>query len=414
MSHALVILAATTKTLTFGGCIFFGILGVTVFFLGLYAVATQTYPMGFVGVRLIWRLFGHEYPPLEGTAAVLYGLASIVAGPVLVAVSVCTTLDEGYLDPNKRDPIAEEKAEMDRQMQDAMRRNTNVLPALHGNANQGNPGAQPNAAAPAQPAHTESPEEIERQRRQSEADRIQREQEEKAREQERLAREREERGPDPGDPQYYEKLAERMLSANSAYRRDAMQKLLRTDRSQVESAETRKKIARAFRQVAQEGQDGFERDEAVKGLVRWAGKYSVPTLLAMLDENHSHENAEVYKALGDLQDRRAAAPVAHRLADHSERSMASKCLRRMGAIAEDAVLDVLSSPDTKTRVSAIEVLSEIGTRKSLPPLRTALRNRNARLRFAANQAIQSIVSRSRQKAEADGEEALSGSAADSD
>ena len=84
------------------------------------------------------------------------------------------------------------------------------------------------------------------------------------------------------------------------------------------AAEARKQIARAFKDLATGDQYVFEHDKAVRGLVRWAGKYSVPTLLDLLSSDDHRSHGEVYKALGELKDPRAAVPVALKLGDFFE------------------------------------------------------------------------------------------------
>lgn len=387
MPH-IILFAANQTEYTFAGYIVLGCLGVVSFLLGLHAVATRTFPLAFWDVRFIWSLFGYRAPPVEGNAAVFQGLLSLVGGIALVAVSVYSLIEGDYAE-NREKLAAEQRARM-------MGQQFLPRPRLQSAA-----GNQPHRVAPdgrpnlnPEGLQAEARQNAQQQRQEREADRIRREQEQKSRERERLARERERKGPDPSDPQYYDKLVERMLSADSMHRKDAVEKLLRAEPSQVPSAETRKKIARAFRQLAQEEHNRFERADAVKGLVHWGGKFCVPILLDMLDEEHSSEKTEVYKALGELGDVRAAAPVASRLANRSEHDMAYRCLKKMGAIAEDAVIDMVLSPDPKTCVSAVEILGEIGTKKSLSILRIASgQSVNPYVRFAARRSIKSVIAR---------------------
>jgi hypothetical protein len=223
-------------------------------------------------------------------------------------------------------------------------------------------------------------------------EKIQREIEEQAeRNRERIARERE---LDPNDPQYHEKLAERLASDDHFPRQKAIEALLRIEPDDVKSAETRKKIARAFRLLAEDPHGGHDRGKAIEGLARWGGKFSVPILLRILDEEHSWVEDAVYKALGDLKDQRAAAPVAARLGHWLQHDRAVKCLKQIGPPAEDAVLAVGPSADAKICLSAIQILGEIGSKKSLSFLRSAVAgSRNPQVKLAAKAAIKSIISR---------------------
>ena len=104
----------------------------------------------------------------------------------------------------------------------------------------------------------------------------------------------------------------------------------------------------------------------------------------------------MYKALGDLKDERAAAPVAARLGNFFVHDKAYSCLRRMGPVAEDAILDVAPSSNPKVCLAAIQLLSENGTQKSLRFLRSAItKSRNPDVRTAAKAAIRAIIDRSR-------------------
>ena len=206
---------------------------------------------------------------------------------------------------------------------------------------------------------------------------------------EQAAREKERRGPDPSDPDYYEKLADRLASSNFMYRREAMDVLLNTDPSQVTSAEARKKIARTFKQLA-EDDSSFDRKKAIHGLVIWGGKYSVPILLKMLDRGHPFGEDEIIRALGELKDPQAAPALAARLSHFSLHQAAFDALTDIGSGAEDAVREVGMTDDPKICMTAITLLGNIGTIKSIPFLDRAQGSRNRAVRLAARSAAQKI------------------------
>ena len=108
-------------------------------------------------------------------------------------------------------------------------------------------------------------------------------------------REKDEEGGDPNDPAYYDRLAELLASDNYLKRDKAIAVLLRTSPAQV-TAEQKKKIARAFKELLEDDR-GFHREQAIKGLVIWAGKYAGPILLTMLDQSRPIEVEHVIKAL---------------------------------------------------------------------------------------------------------------------
>jgi HEAT repeat protein len=199
-------------------------------------------------------------------------------------------------------------------------------------------------------------------------------------------------GPDPSQPDYFEQMAKRILADDRLIRLQAIDALLAAEPAQA-PAEARKQIARSFRELATGEQYPFEHEKAIRGLVRWAGKYSVPTLLDLLGSDDRRLHAEVYKALGELKDPRAAVPVALKLGDFFESAKARGCLREMGEAAEDAVIATALSPDRKTCLAAVQLLGEIGTQKSLAVLRKGLRSGNPQVRLAAQVSLEQVRSR---------------------
>jgi hypothetical protein len=210
-------------------------------------------------------------------------------------------------------------------------------------------------------------------------------------EEERAAMERERKGPDPSDPDYHEKLAERMHAQNNLYRRDALEKLLSIRPDDVPSQQTRATIARAFKDLAfDETASPRDRGRGIQGMAVWGGTYAVPLLLELLESDPPFIKDDLYNALGDLKDARAAGPVAARLGDFMEQKKAYDCLRRIGPAAEDALLEVAPSDDPKVCLAAIQLLGEVGTSKSLSTLRDGLRSRNTQVREAVKAAIKKI------------------------
>jgi hypothetical protein len=92
MSPALVIFA----DVSLGQGIGIGIFGVVIFCIGLHAVATKSYPLAFWDVRLVWRLFGHEHPPVEGGWVVHYGITSMIDGGVMIVICISTILEADF------------------------------------------------------------------------------------------------------------------------------------------------------------------------------------------------------------------------------------------------------------------------------------------------------------------------------
>lgn len=192
---------------------------------------------------------------------------------------------------------------------------------------------------------------------------------------------------------YFEKLLERLTSDNIDKRREAIDILLRVKPEKVASSQTRKKIARAFKEMALD-KENRDRDKAVQGLAHWAGTYSVPALLDILKEKNCAVEEEVLEALGSLKDVRAAEPVVAKLTDLSTHDIAYSCLKEMGPVAEDAVLAAAGSKDARVALAAIQLLGEIGTDNSVPFLKTALKKgAKPDIKFCARAALRAIAAR---------------------
>jgi predicted Zn finger-like uncharacterized protein len=133
------------------------------------------------------------------------------------------------------------------------------------------------------------------------------------------------------------------------------------------------------------------RQWAVEALGVWGTKESVPVLLKAMDDNETRRAA--IEALGRLKDERAVEPIASRLEENLDRRTASEALKRMGPIAEEAVLKRLSHPDRQVARTACDILVAIGTKKSLPELQKIVAGGNAVLKRKAQEAIQAINAR---------------------
>jgi HEAT repeat protein len=204
---------------------------------------------------------------------------------------------------------------------------------------------------------------------------------------------------DSGQPDYYEKLAKRMQSDDIFERRKAVDRLL-TGEPEKAKADTRKQIARTFRDTIKT-EHGDDQGKAVRGFALWGGKDGVPTLLSLLDDKDHFLHEALFQALGSLQDERAAVPVAMLLDDFFDHDKAYKCLQRMGMAAEAGLLKVVYSSDPKVCLAAVELMADAGTAKSLPALQTALRSRNMSVRQAAKEAIRRIREREKERKDKD-------------
>jgi HEAT repeat protein len=245
----------------------------------------------------------------------------------------------------------------------------------------------------------------------------------KKRDEEQEARRREAMGPNPSDPAYLDKLADRVLSENILDSEQAIDVLLNTDPA-TSSPETKKKVARAFRSLAMDDQRFFH-DKAIRGLAKWAGNYSVPVLLEILEHGLSPDRENAIKALAELKDTRAvpvflkllddrrfignerlllatltgmkdprAAPaLAARITDHQYGRLAWEGVRGMGSDAEDALTAVADSGNAEILLTALTLLGDVGTEKSLNLMHRAQESRNRTVRLTAMAAAAKINKR---------------------
>ena len=75
------------------------------------------------------------------------------------------------------------------------------------------------------------------------------------------------------------------------------------------------------------------------------------------------------EALGKLKTTKSAEAVAAQMYQQSSRMDASKTLKAMGPVAEDATINLLKDRDQWVRAEACSVLGEIGGKKSLKAFR---------------------------------------------
>jgi HEAT repeats len=190
----------------------------------------------------------------------------------------------------------------------------------------------------------------------------------------------------------YDQLADALTSDNVFQQDKAIEALLHADPSKVSSEETRKKIAKAFKNLAEEGHMD-QQQKAVRGLVVWGGKFSVPILLKLLNDSNPILQRDVIKALADLQDPRAAAPIAALLDNFHLKDAARRALEDMGGSAEDGLIEAARPDNPDTYLTIITLLGEVGADKSLKILRATQNSRNSQVRVAGKTAIQQITDR---------------------
>jgi HEAT repeat protein len=117
------------------------------------------------------------------------------------------------------------------------------------------------------------------------------------------------------------------------------------------------------------------RADALNAVAVWGTKENTGTLLKVLGDLSGARPGQVPRiiaVLASLHDPGAAPVLAQRLTDFRARDVVARALAAMGPAAEDAVSPFLRSSDEGAQMAACWILGEIGTQKSLPPLKDAM------------------------------------------
>jgi hypothetical protein len=142
----------------------------------------------------------------------------------------------------------------------------------------------------------------------------------------------------------------------------------------------------------------FPRIAILHALGVWATPAEVPVLIdAIHDENNDFRKAAI-DALGKTHDQQAVAPLVRAFVEGTNRFEAQEALRELGSMAEKEVLSVVSGEqDVFLRMTAINLIKEIGTQESLPVLHEVIAEGNIQLKFPAQDATKAINGRRRNK-----------------
>jgi hypothetical protein len=213
----------------------------------------------------------------------------------------------------------------------------------------------------------------------------------------------------PGEPMFYHpnyhaQLAEHLFDAQSPFHEKAVLMLLNVPPGEVADKKVRARIAQGYRQVAF-AEGSTHAATGVRGLVAWGGKFSAPLLIELLEKGAgggagTGVDDALYEGLGSLATPECAAAVVTRIGAAASSPAAIECLRKMGPVAEEALVDSLPYESAEANLAAINLLADIGTRKSNAILRKATKSENEDVASAALEAIRKIRDRERQTASA--------------
>jgi HEAT repeat protein len=132
---------------------------------------------------------------------------------------------------------------------------------------------------------------------------------------------------------------------------------------------------------------------AIRSLAVWHTPETVPALAKYLGHTSFSVRSEAASALASIKSPAAAKSIAARLASpHCDISAAAP-LSQMGPVAEDAVLALLSDANQQTRATAIGILGDIGTKKSLRALEKIANGKDFFLKGIATMSVQRVRER---------------------
>lgn len=114
------------------------------------------------------------------------------------------------------------------------------------------------------------------------------------------------------------------------------------------------------------------RDRAIHIMGRWGTKETVPILAKMLVQLDIGIRLATIEALGQIADASAAKELADLMSQQSDRVAAANALKKMGSIAEPAVMGLLKNKDNRVRHDACQILGEIGGPKSVAAIKRLL------------------------------------------
>ncbi len=137
--------------------------------------------------------------------------------------------------------------------------------------------------------------------------------------------------------------------------------------------------------------DGWLVGNAIKVLEIWKSPDAVPALIKCTNDNRFTVRHEAIKALGKLKDPRGIEPIILQIKDDG--FQVEDALKEMGPIAEPALIERLTNPDSDVRRRVCAILKVIGGKETLMAMQSLPRDPEFSVQVAAKDAISAIVLR---------------------
>jgi hypothetical protein len=174
-------------------------------------------------------------------------------------------------------------------------------------------------------------------------------------------------------------------------KREALDRLAKTPPDEAR----REKVATILETLCL-GREAFHLGDSLPGAMStWAGKYTVPRLLPLLDKNAGmHERRLAMDVFAKLKDERTVLPILRWIIYDTEN--VTKTLVEMGPVAEPEIVKTLKDPNATARTAAARIAQEIGTIRSVAALkRASLDQRDPGAAAAARVALDIVNERVR-------------------
>lgn len=138
--------------------------------------------------------------------------------------------------------------------------------------------------------------------------------------------------------------------------------------------------------------DSSPRQGAIGAVKKWFTEHNVPSLLKLVDSLDDSARRGAIECLGlHSKDPKIAVRIAECLKQSDDRYTAEAALKKMGSIAEDAVLPLLAEDDEEVRSAICDVLRETGTAKCVPELEKLAESRSNRtVKSRAESALRQV------------------------
>jgi HEAT repeats len=137
--------------------------------------------------------------------------------------------------------------------------------------------------------------------------------------------------------------------------------------------------------------DDFLVIDVIKTLGVWKSPDAVPALIERASDNRVFVRHEAFKVLAKTKDPRAVEPIiAHIKEDGFQ---VEDALKEMGAVAEPALIERLTNPDTAVRRRVCDILKAVGGKDALEAMQSLPADSDFSVRVRATEAMKAIVAR---------------------